>query len=125
MGGVQAAVKLFSFLPIARRAPDAVGFLLERLADNRACRDSSPEVLTAALQAMSPAAPPATALGVTSGPTAGRIAALGTSAAPSRARQLVASAVTGALVVLPFILAVGPALGVAFSDSCVLPPAAS
>lgn len=126
MGGLQTAEKLFPFLPIAGRAPHAVGFLLERLADNRACRDSSPEVLTAALRAMSSLPAPATALGISSGSTAGRIAALGTSTgSTSRTRQLVASAMTAGLVALPFILAVGPALGVAFSDYCVLPPAGS
>lgn len=117
-----ACSTLVPFLPVARRAPFAVGCLLERLADDKACRRQSPHVLAAALRTMSPCQTPLAALSITGGSTASRIHRLASEPQPaSRTRRALAWTLATAFVVLPFILAVSPVLGIAFADQCTLP----
>jgi hypothetical protein len=118
-----ACHRLLPFLPLARRAPRAIGYLLERLADDEASRSHPPHVLANAIRAMSTAPHPAAALGIAGGSAAGRIEHLaGTSEPASMARQALGWAVATAIVALPLVLAVGSALGIPFADHCPIPP---
>lgn len=127
---VETCTTVFPFLPVARRAPVVVRHLLERLADETACRASSPEHLAGALRALRPGARPASALGAvpengfaTEWSVDRRVAELQSPAPALTAKARMATCV--ALVtatMLPFALAANQVLAFASASHCPLPP---
>lgn len=113
----------FRFLPVARRAPTTVGYLLERVADEVACRNHEPLSLAKALRVMSlGGAAQSRLLGASEAAIERRLWRLHhrpSSRSTSRTAVYLAS---GALALAPLILLIGVGMNLAGADHCVLPP---
>lgn len=119
---VTAAVALgraFPWLPLFRRAADQVPQLVEMLADDAALDHGDRRTYAAALVALAGSAAPARTLAAGGTAALARIHRILTPGTPLRRwRRLVAWAAAVALVGLPVVVAVAPALAVMQSPYC-------
>lgn len=114
------------FLWITRSAPVHIRPLLERLADDGACRNHDPQVLATALLLMSSTAPaPASALEISGAPSPMRLRYLrGRDLGLAWPGRVCAWATAIAVALAPVALAITPALGMGtLTDHCDLPAA--
>jgi beta-lactamase regulating signal transducer with metallopeptidase domain len=115
------------FVPLARQAPAAVEYLVERLADERASRHHDRYDVASALLAAGTAKAPAGSMGMGGSTARSRALQLIRPVAPARwACWLVGLVGTATLVlfaVVPFLFVVIPGIGTAFADHCPFPDA--
>lgn len=112
------------FLPVARKAPLVVGYLLERLADEVACRQHDPSSLAAALAKMAHGDRPSFVALAASGDAVGRrLQWLGDRPSSARTPALVVGyAASVVIIAAPLVTLIAFSSSVAFADHCLLPP---
>ncbi|WP_030674363.1 M56 family metallopeptidase [Streptomyces cellulosae] len=112
LASVEAFHSVFRRLPLARHAREQTALLLEMIADDRALRHHSDEVLATAMYEMAAARPPAGALAAGGHTVLIRLQrVLGPREAPHPALWSSVAAVAVAVPLLPLLVACPPGLG--------------
>lgn len=110
------------FVPLARMARDSIAFLVERAADERACRRFGRQTVAAAMLIVGSAAAPGSALGAGGGSTSRRIRFLAGLSQGSTRHSVGGVLLAVLLVLTPIGLALNPAAGLNWQDHCVILP---
>ncbi|UUU30908.1 M56 family metallopeptidase [Streptomyces sp. CA-210063] len=112
LAAVEAFHSVFRWLPLARHVREQTALLLEMIADDRALRSQSREVLATAMYEMAAARTPRGALAAGGHTVVIRVKrVLGPRKAPHPALRGVVAAVAAAVPLLPLLVACPPALG--------------
>ncbi len=107
--------------PLTRKAPMSVRFLVERLADERACRQVDRRTLASALLAVGSPSAPAAALGVGGGASQERVRLLVTApGAWRRVKALLAYLLISAVATVPLVITASALTGLVWTDHCLL-----
>lgn len=112
-------------LPLARRAEQAVGFLIERAADESASRQCGRAAVASALLVVNRTLLPLAVLGVSGESAEHRARLLLTPDRAGSTRQLLTTMLlTLAMIVVPLALALGPTIGLDWTGHCLVAPVA-
>lgn len=112
-------------VPLARQARESIAFLIERTADERACKHFAREALASAMLAMGSVVAPEEALGVGGRSVVRRAYLLtgGRSPRPHVHVALLGLVITAGLVAAPLVLAASPGVGLEWQNNCLITPA--
>lgn len=112
LAGVEAFHSVFRWLPLARHAREQTALLLEMVADDRALRTQSREVLATAMYEMAAARAPRGAFAAGGHTVLIRMKrVLGPCTAPHPVLRVAVAAVAAAVPLLPLLVACPPTLG--------------
>ncbi len=109
-------------IPLMRRAGESIDFLVERAADERACRRFSRDTLAAAMLAVGGAAVPGAALGVGGHSVIQRASLLIAGRARSRRQAGLGLMLAASLLAAPVALVATPAVGFDWHNHCLITP---
>lgn len=106
-------------VPLAQRARPVIDFLVERIADETACRTHDRAVVSSALDVVGNSFVPGSTLGMGGADVAARTQHLDQRAStPATVQRLGALALTAGLILTPLMMSVGPAAHLASVDVC-------
>lgn len=109
-------------VPLMRQARDSIAFLVERAADERACRRFPRDTLASAMLAVGTATAPGATLGAGGHSVARRATLLATGAAPSRRQAALGFVLAACLLAAPVVLVASPAVGLDWHNNCLVTP---
>ena len=109
-------------VPLMRHARDSIDFLVERAADERACRSFSPDTLAAAMLAVGTAPAPGAALGAGGESIIQRASLLTADRFRSRRHAALGLVLVAGLLAAPVALVASPAVGLDWHNHCLITP---
>lgn len=112
------------FVPLVRQAQESIAFLIERTADERACKDFARETLASAMLAMGSVVAPEEALGVGGRSVVRRAYLLTGRRGRTPHVAFLGMVITAGLLVAPLVLATSPAVGLDWQNNCLITPEA-
>ncbi len=124
LAGARALERAFAVAPMFRYAQAEIERLVEMAADDVASRGCERRTVATALVALAESSAPAAALAAAGSAAAARVRRLLTPTHPlSAPRRMLGFAAVSGLLVVPLVIAAGPAVAVAQLTSCPLEPA--
>lgn len=109
-------------VPLMRQARDAIDFLVERAADERACRRFSRDTLASAMLAVGTATAPGAALGAGGHSVIQRAALLATKPVGGRRHAALGLMLAAFLAAAPVALVTSPVVGLDWHNNCLITP---
>lgn len=119
-GAVGYLCAALPFVPLMQQAGAAVSYLIERVADQRACRVVDSQTLVLAMLAIGTTQAPAATLGVGGSTVVRRALVLSEPQAPPKWVAAIAVGATVALLAIPLALGLAPAVGWSWHDHCFM-----